>query len=185
MATACQFTYTAHKKPIHSLTFLESLRLVISCDAEVHIWDPFIGRPLGILDSAPLKHSSLTVVKCLPSPSPIVVAGTAETSVKIIDARSMQYVNDWKVSAHNQMNATVRCLTVSPSGYWLAVGLSTGSITMLDIRMGGMLLRSWQPMDCDLLQLAAVNDQQLVSSALDHSLAVWNSNDGILQYQMS
>lgn len=151
----------------------------------MHIWDPFIGRPLGIVDTAPLKHCSVTVVKCLPSPSPIVIAGTAETSVKIIDARTMQYVTDWRVSANNQMNATVRCLTVSPSGYWLAVGLSSGSITMLDVRMGGTLLRSWQPMDCDLLQLTAASDQQLISSALDHSLAVWHSNDGILHYQLT
>lgn len=184
-ATSPQFTYLSHKKPIHSLTFLESLRLVVSCDSGVHIWDPFIGRPLGILETAPLKNASLTVVKCLPSPSPIIVAGTADASVRIIDARSMQFANDWKVNVNSQLTATVRCLTISPSGYWLAVGLSSGCISMIDIRMGGTLMRSWQPMECDLLQLVAVTDQLLVSSALDHSLAVWHSNDGILHYQLT
>ncbi|XP_065355420.1 WD repeat-containing protein 81 [Calliphora vicina] len=180
-ATSCQFTYTAHKKSIHSLAFLEYMRFVVSCDSGVHIWDPFIGRPLGILDSP--KHNPITVVKCLPSPSPLIVAGTAEASVKIIDARCMQYVNEWRVSTNTQNNGTVRCLTVAPSGNWMAVGLSSGSIVMLDARTG-MIMNSWRPMECDLLQLAAPNDQQLISSALDHSLAVWHAHDGILHYQL-
>ncbi|XP_053957432.1 WD repeat-containing protein 81 [Anastrepha ludens] len=180
--TSCQFTYTAHKKSINSLAFLEAMRFVISCDSGVHIWDPFIGRPLGVLDAP--KHNPITVVKALPSPSPLIVAGTAESSVKIIDSRCMQYVNEWRVSnAATQGNATVRCLTVAPSGNWLAVGLSSGSIVMLDTRTG-CILNAWRPMECDLLQLAAPNDQQLISSALDHSLAVWHATDGILHYQM-
>ncbi|XP_017478831.1 PREDICTED: WD repeat-containing protein 81 isoform X1 [Rhagoletis zephyria] len=180
--TSCQFTYTAHKKSIHSLAFLEAMRFVVSCDSGVHIWDPFIGRPLGVLDAP--KHNPITVVKALPSPSPLIMAGTAESSVKIIDTRCMQYVNEWRVSnTATQSNATVRCLTVAPSGNWLAVGLSSGSIVMLDTRTG-CILNAWRPMECDLLQLAAPNDQQLISSALDHSLAVWHATDGILHYQL-
>lgn len=179
--TSCQFTYTAHKKSIHSLAFLEASRLVVSCDSGVHIWDPFIGRPLGVLDAP--KHNPITVVKALPSPSPLILAGTAESSVKIIDTRCMQYVNEWRVNPVTQGNATVRCLTVAPSGNWLAVGLSSGSIVMLDTRTG-CILNAWRPMECDLLQLAALNDQQLISSALDHSLAVWHATDGILHYQL-
>lgn len=179
---SCQFTYTDHRKSIHSLAFLESLRFVVSCDSGVHIWDPFIGRPLGVLDSP--KHNPITIVKCLPSPSPLVLAGTAEASVKIIDARSMQYVNEWRVSTNTQNNATVRCMTVAPSGNWLAVGLSSGYIVMLDTRTG-MIMNSWRRMECDILQLAAPNDQQLISSALDHSLAVWHAHDGNLHYQLT
>lgn len=155
--------------------------MVVSCDSGVHLWDPFIGRPLRILDAP--KHSAITVVKSLPTHSPLIVAGTAESSVKIIDARCMQYVNEWKLSPLNQSSATVRCLTVAPSGNWIAAGLSSGSIVMLDTRTG-ILQKSWRPMECDLLQLAAPNDQQLISSALDHSLAVWNVHDGRLHYQL-
>ncbi|EDV99309.1 WD repeat-containing protein 81 [Drosophila grimshawi] len=180
-STACQFTYTAHKKSINSLSFLESLRYVVSCDSGVHLWDPFIGRPLGILDAP--RHSAVTVVKCLPSHSPLVVAGTAESTVRIIDARSMQYVNEWRVCHAALPNATVRCLAVAPSGNWLAAGLSSGGIMQLDTRTG-TVLNSWRPMECDLLQLTAPSDQLLISSALDHSLAVWHALDGILHYQL-
>ncbi|KAH8325853.1 hypothetical protein KR067_008979 [Drosophila pandora] len=180
-STPCQFTYTAHKKSINSLGFLESLRYVVSCDSGVHLWDPFIGRPLGILDAP--RHSAVTVVKCLPSHSPLVIAGTAESSVKMIDARSMEYVNEWRVCNATLPNATVRCLAVAPSGNWLAAGLSSGCIVQLDTRTG-MVINSWRPMECDLLQLAAPSDQFLVSSALDHSLAVWHALDGIMHYQL-
>lgn len=180
-SSTCQFTYTSHKKSIHSLSFLESLRYVVSCDSGVHLWDPFIGRPLGILDAP--RHSAVTVVKCLPSHSPLVVAGTAESTVRIIDARSMQYVNEWRVCHAALPNATVRCLAVSPSGNWLAAGLSSGGIVQLDTRTG-IILNQWRPMECDLLQLTAPRDQLLISSALDHSLAVWHALDGILHYQL-
>ncbi|XP_016944874.3 WD repeat-containing protein 81 [Drosophila suzukii] len=179
--TACQFTYTAHKKSINSLGFLESLRYVVSCDSGIHLWDPFIGRPLGILDAP--RHSAVTVVKCLPSHSPLVIAGTAESTVKMVDARSFEYVNEWRVCNAALPNATVRCLAVAPSGNWLAAGLSSGCIVQLDTRTG-MVINSWRPMECDLLQLAAPNDQFLVSSALDHSLAVWHALDGIMHYQL-
>jgi len=72
---------------------------------------------------------------------------------------------------------------VAPSGNWLAAGLSSGCIVQLDTRTG-MVINSWRPMECDLLQLAAPSDQFLVSSALDHSLAVWHALDGIMHYQL-
>ncbi|XP_055916786.1 WD repeat-containing protein 81 [Eupeodes corollae] len=177
--SSCQFTYNSHKKSVHSLAFLESARFVVSCDSGVHMWDPFIGRPLGILDSP--RHNPVTVVRCFPSPSPLIIAGTAESSVKIIDSRTMQYVNEWRLSSN--LSSTVRCLAASPSGNWIAAGLSSGGISILDARTG-ILLSSWRPMECDMLQLAASNDNQLISSALDHSISVWNVNDSSLQYQL-
>ncbi|KAL0841004.1 hypothetical protein ABMA28_014780 [Loxostege sticticalis] len=40
--TQCNWTYTGHKKGVLSLAFLDSLRLAVSSDSVVHIWDPFM-----------------------------------------------------------------------------------------------------------------------------------------------
>lgn len=175
----CQFTYTAHKKSVHSLAFLESMRYVASCDSGVHLWDPFIGRPIGILDS--YKLSPVTVIKSYSSPSSLIVAGTAESTVKLIDSRTVDYVAEWRVTG-NQGN-TVRSIACSPSGKWIAVALSSGIIYLLDARTG-ILLSSWRATDAEILQLVAVDDRYLVSSSLDHSLSLWDITDSSLAGQL-
>ncbi|XP_055382745.1 WD repeat-containing protein 81 [Condylostylus longicornis] len=177
--TPCQFTYNSHKKSVHSLAFSEAMRFVISCDSGVHIWDPFIGRPIGVLDSQ--RYSPVSIVRTYPSPSPLVIAGTADSSVRIIDSRVVEYVNEWKVTLNQ--SCIVRCLACSPNGNWIGVGLSSGNIVLLDARTG-VILRSWKATEGELLNLIAINDQQIISSCLDYSISVWNVNENYVQYHL-
>lgn len=177
--SSCKFTYNNHRKSVHSLTFLESLRWGVSCDSGVHIWDPLVGDQIGQLESS--RFSPVTIVKTFPGPSCLILCGTTESSVKIIDARCMNYVNEWKVSTN--LSSSVRCMAVSPSGAWIAVGLSSGQLILLDGR-SGVILASWKANDGELLQLTAPNDSQLISSSLDHTISVWNTLDGSLMFHM-
>lgn len=94
--SSCQWTYTAHRKSVLSITFLESMRLVASSDSVVHIWDPFMGANVGHLESP--KFPPINVLKCMPAPSPLFFAATTEGTVRAIDARICNYVYELKVT---------------------------------------------------------------------------------------
>ena len=54
-----QWTYSSHKKSIATVSFLESIRLAVSCDTTVHIWDPFVGSAVHQIDSMRLGPVSV------------------------------------------------------------------------------------------------------------------------------
>lgn len=120
-------------------------------------------------------------MKTYPAPSALVLAGTAESTVKIIDARICSYVNEWKFTTNS--NGSVRCMAIAPSGNWIAIGLSSGQMILCDGRTG-FIIASWRATDGELLQLIAASEYQVVSSSLDHNICVWSTVDGSLLHQM-
>jgi WD repeat-containing protein 81 len=175
----CQFTYTGHRKSVHSLAFLESSRLVVSCDSGVHLWDPFVGAQVSQIEGS--RYAPVSIVRTYPGPSSLVLAGTADSTVKVIDSRLSDYVLEWKLTT--TPSGSVRCLTVSPSGTWIAVGLSSGQIVMIDGRTG-IIKSSWKASEGELLQMQASNDNELIISSLDNSISVWNAQNGSLLYNL-
>lgn len=62
-------------------------------------------------------------------------------------------------------------------GNWIAVGLSSGLIVLLDSRTG-YIISSWRSSDSELLHMVAANENQLISSSIDQNITVWSSRDG-------
>ncbi|XP_072382796.1 WD repeat-containing protein 81 [Diabrotica undecimpunctata] len=175
----CQWTYSAHKKSILSITFLESLRLVASCDSIVHIWDPFMGANVGSLESP--KFAPVNTLKSMPAPSTLVFAATTDGTIKILDTRILNYMQELKIS--NNPTSLIRCLAVAPSGNWVAAGQSSGNITILDTRTG-FIIANWRAHESEVLQLQVYDKETLVSSSLDQTTSVWNVLDGRLKFHM-
>lgn len=146
-AVAPQWTYPHHRKPLVSLAFLPSLRLVGSSDYAVHIWDPFMGSCLKQFDAS--KTQPVTALFAMPSPSTTFLAATSNSTVKFLDVRTMRYTHELRVSPGSA--GVIRCLAVGPSGNWLAVGHSSGVLSVLDVRTG-FLLGSWVAHDGEILQ---------------------------------
>uniref|UniRef100_A0A1S4KJ09 Neutral sphingomyelinase (N-smase) activation associated factor FAN, putative n=1 Tax=Ixodes scapularis TaxID=6945 RepID=A0A1S4KJ09_IXOSC len=174
---APQWTYPHHRKAVVSVAFLPSLRLVGSSDYAVHIWDPFMGSCLKQFDSS--KTHPVTALLAMPSPSTTFLAATSNSTVRFLDTRTMRYTHEVRVSTGSA--GVVRCLAVGPSGNWLAVGHSSGVLSVLDVRTGFML-GSWVAHDGEILQvgLKAFNDTYFVSSSLDHAVSVWNAEEAKL-----
>ncbi|XP_011502923.1 PREDICTED: WD repeat-containing protein 81 [Ceratosolen solmsi marchali] len=179
IVSSCQYTYGGHKKSILALTFLESLRYAVTCDGSIHCWDPFIGSFLGCPESSRLTPVNVLVAN--PAPSMTILVATADIMLRVIDCRTFQYVNEMKVS----MNPTglVRCIAVAPSGTWVALGQTSGLLTILDIRTG-LIITSWKGHECEILQLEALNETTIISSSLDQTIAVWSAIDGKLKFYL-
>ncbi|KAG5305817.1 WDR81 protein, partial [Pseudoatta argentina] len=177
--SSCQYTHTGHKKSILSLTFLESLRYAVTCDGMIHCWDPYMGSLLGCPESS--RPVPVNILASSPSPSTTLLVGTTDITLRVIDCRTFQYVNEMKIS----MNPTglIRCIAVSPSTNWVALGQASGFLTILDTRTG-LIIASWKGHECEILQLEAINETTIVSSSLDQTIAVWSAIDGKLKFHM-
>ncbi|XP_063618306.1 WD repeat-containing protein 81 [Cydia splendana] len=168
----CNWTYTGHKKGVLSLTFLESLRLAVSTDSVVHIWDPFMENVVSQLDSI---KSPVSIVRTFPGPSPVIIAATTDATLKVIDARACNYTSELKLPA--TASTFVRCLCVHAS--WVACGLASGHVVVLDARAGTPRAH-WRAHDGEVLRLAAVDNNRLLTSGLDQVTALWKVDDGEL-----
>ncbi|KAG5877633.1 hypothetical protein JTB14_030031 [Gonioctena quinquepunctata] len=178
-STNCQWTYNAHKKSILSVTFIESLRLVASCDSVVHIWDPFMGANLGNLEST--KCSPVNALKSMPAPSTLVFASTTDGTIKILDIRMLQYVQELKININP--TSLIRCLAIPSSGLWVAAGQSSGNITVIDSRTG-LILSNWRAHESEVLQLVAHGEDTIISTSLDQTTSVWSISDGKFKFHM-
>ncbi|CAL1537327.1 unnamed protein product [Lymnaea stagnalis] len=169
----CQFCYTRHKKSVFSVAYVESMRLVASCDSTVHVWDPYTGVSLNQLDSP--KYSPVVALTALPAPSTLVVMATTEASLKFLDMRTSKYTHSFHCSIGN--TGLIRCLVVSPDSNWIAVGFSSGFIYILDTN-SGILMHYWKAHDGEILQLKAYSKSRLLSSAFDQMIKLWNVDTG-------
>lgn len=113
----CQWTYNAHKKSILSIAFMESMRLVASCDSAVHIWDPFLGANVGTLESA--RFAPVNLLKSMSAPSTLVYAATTDGTIKAIDTRLVNYIYELKV------NMVLLCIS------WIFVSLSNKFLSIV------------------------------------------------------
>ncbi|CAH1791760.1 unnamed protein product [Owenia fusiformis] len=171
----CQWTYNLHKKSVFSVTFLEPLRLAASCDSIVHIWDPYTGRCIRQLESA--KNSPVTVLTPMPAPSTTLITATTDATLRFLDVRTGSYMHEFKCTTGAA--GLIRCVTVSPDSNIIAVGYSSGIISMLDARTGE-LLRTWKGHEGEILQIKAFNNNLFVTSSFDQAMSLWNIDDGKL-----
>lgn len=174
-----QFTYTGHRKSVFGICFCERHRLAASCDSTVHIWDPFVGTTVRQLDS--LRHSPVTVLCAVPSPSSHLLAATPDATLRVLDVRARDYSHQYRVSVTSA--GLVRSVVSSEDGKLVCVAHSSGVVVVLDMRTGG-ILATWKPHEGEVLCCRSYKDGVFLSSALDQTVAVWNVNDNASKFTM-
>ncbi|XP_019630753.1 PREDICTED: LOW QUALITY PROTEIN: WD repeat-containing protein 81-like [Branchiostoma belcheri] len=171
--TGCRWTYTQHRKSVFHVGMVEALRLAASCDSNVHLWDPFVGAMVRVFDCS---RNPISVLSCLPPPHTAMIAATAEATLRFIDGRTANFQHEFRVTGGQSMGL-IRCLCVSPSGTWVAVGFSSGVVSALDIRTG-TIIKMWRAHEGEILQMKPYDNNSFISSSVDHNIVLWRGFDG-------
>lgn len=171
-----QWTYTLHRKSVFAVHFLDSHRVVGSCDGSVHIWDPFLGSSVRTLDQ--MRHAPVTAFAVLSAPSSCFLAATVHGLIKVLDARCGEYQHDFKTSVGGSGN--IRCITAGPENQWVAIGHSSGMVSVLDLR-SGIVMGTWNAHEGEILQIKALTGGLFATSGLDQTVSVWNADEAKLR----
>ena len=170
-----QSVFSGHKKTVFSVHYLETQGLVASCDGTFLLWDPFVCSTVREYEAG--RGVTYCVLRSLPAPSPLVATATSEGLVRLVDTRSQSSGSDLKVSYGAA--GLIRSLAVGKSGGQLAVGHSSGYISLLDLRTG-RLRNGFKAHDGEVLTLTTISDQHFVSTSLDQTASGWRWDDGRL-----
>ncbi|KAI8373340.1 hypothetical protein BD560DRAFT_394684 [Blakeslea trispora] len=165
-------TYSGHRRGIiHDVHFLSTGGLndvMASCDGHVHIWHPETGHTLHQFASG---RSSIVSLKPI-FQSRHLIGGTTDSNLSFFDAHNYKNMHTWKSSTN--LNGAIRVIAVNVSETLVAVGLSTGTISLIETRTG-TLVSSWKGGDTEIASLKFYTDELLLSCApADHLICCWN-----------
>ncbi|XP_031561035.1 WD repeat-containing protein 81-like isoform X2 [Actinia tenebrosa] len=172
--SASSWTYQRHSRGVFTVDMIESVRQAVSCDGSVHVWDPVNGSTITILE--PNKNSSLVAMAAMPAPSQSVVVATSEATARFIDVRQSRFVQEWKTTT-SSAPGLVRDICCSPDGRWVALGFTSGLVSVLDVR-GGLLRSQRRAHTSDVVQVRAFSNNSLLTSSMDQGLSLWK-DDGL------
>ncbi|ESO00077.1 hypothetical protein HELRODRAFT_192724 [Helobdella robusta] len=172
----CQSTYSSHKKPISSMLYMDMLRTVASTDGSVHIWDPF---NMAVVRKVPSSRMPpINLLASLPHPYSSFAVSSNDSVVRFVDVRSGKFTHYMKTS-------------IVPSGFIrsmstlnniMAIGFSSGIVTLLDLRSGGHI-SSWKGHDSEIYEIKIMEEgNRLVTCSLDLCVDMWSLPSGKLMF---
>ncbi|OZJ05621.1 hypothetical protein BZG36_01506 [Bifiguratus adelaidae] len=135
--------------------------LVASCDGQVHLWDPLSGKTIHQYATGRIPISCMEPTR-----------GTRSIIAGALDGNLRGMGHTWK---SNGGSGGLRSMAVSHNETMIALGYSTGQISLLDCRTGAFIA-SWKGADSDITKLKFHPSGYLVSNApADHLMCVWET----------
>ena len=169
---SAQWVYNGHRKPVFSVGYLAQRGLAVSCDGAIHIWDPYVG---GILHEYEGLRGGPFCVMSPQTYSHSIIAASTEGNLGLIDTRCRGVV-DLKVS--HGFVGLIRSLCGSEDVNHVAVGHSSGYISLMDIR-SGKIRSAVKVHDGEVLTLTT-GGTYFVSTSLDQTASVFQWEDAKL-----
>lgn len=133
---ACQSTYHRHKDSITKVIQLFSNNQIVSCDGNVHIWDPIT---IQSIRSFQFNKTNYSLSLCsLSSHQPIFSSYSIDNTIKIFDARQPDYI-EWNLSyIPTLITQAGQCRSMSFANKLesIILGYSNGYCLSVEMRMG-------------------------------------------------
>jgi len=170
---SAQWVYNGHRKSVFSVGYIEQRSHAISCDGTIHLWDPFVEKIINTYDG--VRGSAY----CVMTPQPYshsIVAATLDGNIIIIDTR-MKTLLDLKSSYG--MVGLIRSVAACQTGQSLAIGHSSGYLSLLDLR-NGKIRAGFKAHEGEILNIKSCNETYFTSTSLDQTASVYQWEDGKL-----
>ncbi|CAF0725914.1 unnamed protein product [Adineta steineri] len=168
-----RWSYNGYRKSVFAISFLESLRLAATCDGSVHVLDPFRGQ-LVCRYSQSKDTSAYAAMAAMPAPSTKILAATSDGIVRFLDVRTKAFAYEWKTTLAT--GGQVKTLAISPNAYSAVIGFTTGTVSVFDVRSGGILGTLKVP-EGEVLKANFYSRSRFFTSSGDGSIFLWNTKE--------
>uniref|UniRef100_A0A7E4UU69 BEACH domain-containing protein n=1 Tax=Panagrellus redivivus TaxID=6233 RepID=A0A7E4UU69_PANRE len=176
-----QMTYERHSKAVVDVLMLESEGKIVSTDGALHIWDPFCDKTLR---RPTWQDSGIDVnVNGIAQQNSSTVLVSSQTSPFVLtyDTRVLDWANRFAVVPPSEVTHGVRIISISPNRNYLAVGLATGYLSMLDLR-AGRVIGYVNVSDSEIVQLEWLSDDLVVAVNADHTSMMYELTNKMRQF---
>ena len=178
LAVGSQSVFSQHRKAVFYVAHLPSSGHCVSCDGSLLLWDPFVMKTVREFESsANSTKTSFCAAKRISEPGHSVAVATSEATVRLFDSRVGGGGGVAELRVSQGAAGLIRSLGVSGDGHQLAVGHTSGYISLLDLRTG-KLKTGLKAHDGEVLTLTNINKQFFVSTSLDQLASGWKWEDG-------
>ncbi|CAF0761079.1 unnamed protein product [Rotaria sordida] len=168
-----RWSYSGYRKSVFAISFLESLRLAATCDGSVHILDPFRGQ-LVYRYTQSKETSAFAAMAAMPAPSTNILAATSDGIVRFLDVRTKALAYEWKTTLG--AGGQVKTLAISPNAHAAVIGFTTGTVSVFDVRSGGILGTLKVP-EGEVLKANFYSRSRFFTSSGDGSIFLWNTKE--------
>ena len=171
-----QSLFSGHKRSVFYVSFLPGPGHAVSCDGGLVVWDPWVMATVAEYE-CPGTKTSFCAARTISDPGHVILAATSDGTVRLLDTRDKQSQRSGcELRVSQGAAGLIRSLAVNRDGHQIAVGHSSGYISMLDIRTG-RLKTGFKAHDGEVLTLTDVN-KHFVSTSLDQLVSGWRWEDG-------
>ena len=163
----CRRTYLGHRKSVFEVMHVARSGHITSCDGSIHVWDPENGYCLRQYEFRRNPAVTLSYI----TERNALIAGTQESTLKLLDVRVGKSVNEWRPSSAS--HGSIRSVEVDDTSSWVVVGFSSGLVSLLDVRTG-LLLYCWRAHESEVTKIKPLSGQRFLTCSTDHTAALWS-----------